>query len=241
MLTREDIELAAQTMVRAAEDTARDFALGDVGGEEDFSGQLIGRIKSRVEDLRTPNANWRASSVIEERVDGPLLPTVRLSARQLGSKGRRSEESWSGADIVMVFDAQGPDNHIKKGVLIQAKRLDPGDKLTIRVSRDLKKQCRDMLNLTPASFIFLYSGNGVACVSAASVEATERRDLHELVPFQNFWFFHDFLVCWIGDPRLQATDRASLAELRALTRARNALLVSAAENGIAFEGEFAKG
>jgi len=36
-------------------------------------------------------------------------------------------------------------------------------------------------------------------------------------------FFSDFAKCWIGDPRLQATDKQSLAVLRQRAVARNAL------------------
>jgi hypothetical protein len=231
MLSREDIMLAANELSTATDATTRDLAHGDVAGEEDFTGQLIGRCKQKLEDLKMPHARWGVAAILTEADDGPARPSVRLSARQTQSKGGGSEESWSGADLLMVLEITAPDYEVRKGVLIQAKRLEPGKKLPTRIARDLRSQCKDMLDLTPASFVFVYSKTGVMTLSATTVEASERRDLHELEQWPNSTavFFTDFMKCWTGDPRLAATDRESLAVLRAESNARNAMLLRASQ------------
>jgi hypothetical protein len=50
MLDDLDIQLAIRALMDAADATARDFASKDVAGEEDFSGQLIGRFKGKIEN-----------------------------------------------------------------------------------------------------------------------------------------------------------------------------------------------
>jgi hypothetical protein len=234
MLNPDEIMLAARAINEAVEATARDFAVDDVAGEEDFTGQLLGRCKATMEHLDTPGTYWRVAATIQEREDGPPIPSVRFSARQTVSKGPSSEESWSGADLLMVLEIKTDDYEIRKGVLVQAKRLEHGEKLTARDARRLREQCKGMLDLTADSFVFVYSTEGVTTLSATAVEGSKRDDLHSLEQWPNstIVFFMDFLKCWTGDSRLKATDHESLAVLRALSRARNAMLIKATEHVI---------
>jgi hypothetical protein len=231
MLSNEDIVAATKALVQATKATASDLAVGDVAGEEDFSGQLIGRCKQKLEDLHTPNARWQVAASITEADDGPARPSIRLSVRQTKSKGPGSEESWSGADLLMVLEITCSDYEVRKGILIQAKRLEPGKQLTARDALNLRSQCKDMLDLTPSSFVFIYSKTGVTTLSASVIEGSEHKDLYGLEQWQDSTriFFLDFIKCWIGDPRLSATDRETLAVLRAQSNARNALLLKVNE------------
>src|SRR5690348_10873097 len=103
VISHDDIDKAAEALMGVAAATAHDLAMGDVGGEEDFSGQLIGRCKQKLEDLHTSNVRWSVGAAVTESEDGPAQPSVRFSARQTTSKGGRSEESWSGADLLLVL------------------------------------------------------------------------------------------------------------------------------------------
>jgi hypothetical protein len=229
MLTDEDVIEVSEVLAEMAAATAADLSEGDVAGEEDFSGQLIGRCKGKLQNYRTPNARWRVGATVTEAEDGPPIPSVRFSARQTQSKGRGSEESWSGADLLMVLQIVTPDYEVRKGVLVQAKNLEPGKKLDTSIANDLRGQCTDMLNLTSSSFVFLYSKSGVTTLSATQVEGSKRNDLHVLEQWEDstLIFFMDFIKCWVGDPRLKATDKTTLAVLRALSHARNAILLRA--------------
>ncbi|MCS3895148.1 hypothetical protein M2171_004281 [Bradyrhizobium japonicum USDA 38] len=234
MLSQDSMNAAVAAFEGALNATAGDIAAGDVAGEEDFTGQMLGRCKERLGSLTDHSIRWQTVATITEEKDGPPRPSVRFSARQTTSKGGASEEWWSGADLLMALDIRTKDYEVRKGVLVQAKRLEPGTRLTKKVADDLRGQCRDMLNLTPSSFVFLYAKSGVTTLSASVVEASQRRDLHALEQWQNSTgvFFVDFLKCWVGDPRLAATDRQTLAVLRALADARNAVLFRATEVGV---------
>jgi hypothetical protein len=226
MLDEEEIATAAEAFTDAIEATASDLAHDGVAGEVDFSGQLIGQLKARLSTIDTPKTKWRVGAVVTEREDGPATPSVRFQARQTSP---HSEEPWSGADILMVLDIDTPDYKEQKGVLIQAKRLDSGKKLTPGEARRLRAQCGDMLDLTASSYVFLYAPNDVTILSATIVEGSERNDLHALLQWQAKIFFIDFVKCWIGDPRLDATNKQTLAVLRSRANARNAILVKASQ------------
>lgn len=238
MLSDQIITAAVDAFGGALDDTAADLALDGVADEEDFTGQMIGRCKDRLIGLTDPSVHWKTVAALTEHDDGAARPSIRFSSRQTTSKGGATEESWSGADLLMVLDIRTKDYNVRKGVLIQAKRLEPGTPLPIREAVRLREQCHHMLNLTPASFVFVYASSGVTAISASAVESSERRKLHELEQWPNSAriFFFDFLKCWVGDPRLAATDRESLAVLRALSDARNAVLFRAMETGVASGG-----
>ncbi len=226
MLDDEDIAIAAEAFTDAINATAKDFAHDGVAGEVDFSGQLIGQLKARLSAIDTPKVEWRVGAIVTESEDGPATPSVRFQARQTSS---RSEESWSGADILMVVDIDAADCKERKGVLIQAKRLDVGKKLGSSEAARLRGQCGDMLDLTASSYVFLYAPNDVTILSASIVEGSKRDDLHALYQWDAGIFFIDFMKCWIGDPRLDATDRQTLAVLRSRANARNAVLLKASQ------------
>ena len=147
MLNIKDITIASSALQEAA---AKDFAAEDIAGEGDFSGQLIGRFKGRIETLKTPNVHWHVAAAI---TDDPVS-AVRFSGRQTGSQGPGSEEAWSGADLLFVLDIRSRDYQVRKGVLVQAKRLERGKKLPPADARRLKSQCNNMLDLSSACFVF---------------------------------------------------------------------------------------
>ncbi len=206
---------------------AKDYESGDVGDEEDISGQLIGRLKARLNGFRTEKTVWRVKSAITEKEEGPPVTSVRFSGRQLNAKGGRSEEREVGADIVLVLDIEGPSFSIQKGIFIQAKRLEHGKRMKAADAATLRDQCKSMLDISASSYVFLFSKRGTEPVSAAVVEASQDNDFHSLSQYSIEIFLKDFLICWIGDPRIAATDRQSLLRLRTLARARNALLLQA--------------
>lgn len=203
---------------------ASDIKSGDVVHEDPMSGQLTGRLKEALQDYQTPNIVWQA-----EQVTNPDKGRAKLKARQLTSKGSGSEETEIGADIIFCIEIETPEYSIKKGFLVQAKRLPfykpmPTSELSI-----LQDQCRKMLDVSAASFVFLYSDRGVHAVPASTVASSKSNNIYELPTYSCETLFFDFAICWYGDPLLQATDLASLSSLCRLTSADEALLVRAKE------------
>lgn len=205
MLEEEDADEFAARLASATTRVVRDYDDEDVVGEPAFSDQLCGRLKEALEDFETPTIRWQVD------VAAHLKGYGHLRARTLTPW---KEEPELGADIVMVLDVDTPDFAVRKGFLAQTKRLDPGKWIEPGEHRRLIEQCERMLYVTPASMVFLYSTGGVHVVPAAAVLQHKGRNLYDLVTYDTSILYRDFAICWFGDPRIQATDRLTLASLR---------------------------
>lgn len=86
----------------------------------------------------------------------------------------------------------------------------------------LTDQTKEMLKITPDSFVIVYSRNGFVVVPASSVNGLSTTAQLYAKPVDRF--FKEYLMCFIGDPRLKAWDDTSLEALRADVRARNAIM-----------------
>ncbi len=83
-----------------------------------------------------------------------------------------------------------------------------------------------MLSITPDSFLCVYSQDGFAFVPAISVHGlTFSNDGNEVYAKNTSLFFNEFLMCFIGDRLLGATDGAQISRLAEKTRSRYALKV----------------
>ena len=216
MISDADARELAEKLAEATNRVERDYEEEDVGGEEDFSSQLCGRLKETLNDYQTETMVWQVET--EESGTGRGI----FKARTLS---KVSEEPFFGADIIVVIDVAGEGYEVKKGFLAQAKRLESGKYLSTDAYNDLRKQCHDMLNVTSASYVFLYSTTGVTVVSANAVTAALNQDLWALPTYPLAALYYDFAICWIGDKRLRTTSRRSLKDLRANLDANAAIKV----------------
>lgn len=205
LLSHEDAREFSQKLAQATKRVCEDYKVGDVEYEEPFSDQLCGRLKETLVDFQSPHIDWQADVATEGRGRG------RLRGRTLK---KTTEEPLFGADIVMTIDVDTPEYKTRKGFLVQSKRLEVGQAIASSEHKRLVDQCEKMLRVTPASMVFLYSVNGVAVLPATAVLATQHRRLNEVATYEIEWLFHDFAICWFGDPLLQATDSLSLEGLR---------------------------
>lgn len=214
MLDKDDADLFAAKLAAATARVVQDYEEGDVVHEEPFSDQLCGRLKETLHEFETPNVRWQVDVAIGGEGAGKL---------KMRSLTKYKEEPLFGADLVMVLDLQLRDYSIRKGLLAQSKKLEVGNRMTPADWKRLREQCQEMIEITPASMVFLYSKSGVMPISAAAVLAYNDRDLHRLVHYDIGIFYKDFAICWLGDPLVQATDPASLEALRILADARAAI------------------
>lgn len=219
MLPRDLAVMLSDGLEDATHRVAFDLKAGDVGDEDDFSSQLCGRLKAAAEGVLKEALGARP-----ELPDGSR-ERVRLRARHLRSRGKRSEETRIGADIVMVLDVDLPDQRVIKGLFIQAKMLSPGEPMPSREWGRLQEQCDRMLRLTPAAFVLMYSNEGVRAFSASAIEATQQKSLWDSSTYPINWLFHDFFISWIGDRRITGTDSGSLSRLLDLYGVPNALIL----------------
>lgn len=209
-MTRNEARRFADKLAGATMRVCRDYREGDVVHEEPFSDQLCGRLKETLEDFQSGEIIWQ-TDVARSR--------GRFSARSL-TKTR--EEPLFGADLVMTIDIDTARESVRKGYLAQAKRLEPGKRLDSRQHRKLLRQCEQMIEVTPASVVFLYHAEGVHVVSAGAVLSRRDADLWSITTWPIEMLFQDFAICWFGDQRIQATDPASLEGLRMMMDAEAA-------------------
>ncbi|MGQ2908449.1 MAG: hypothetical protein ACT6QU_10910 [Aliihoeflea sp.] len=147
---------------------------------------------------------------IEEAVDGLVIDGIQWSidTRKLPWRGKDSEESRYGADFGVVIRMEGNGIDVSKGYLIQAKReiagfpTHPADLFAHKIDRRLPVQARKMLEVTPESYVWFYTQNGVHIIRAGTLLGASGSPLGEL-RFQGIHgFFVRAFMSWSGDYRL---------------------------------------
>lgn len=203
-----------------------------------------------------PDMTSRLLQSLETRLG--QLSGVSVFSRTVDSAGPGASESRIGADLCGVLRVDRDGIIATKGFLAQAKRpgrdgltflpasgnaksesywLYRGDLWLeqsgiVRVARPsarLAQQCSSMLAYTPDSFVFVYSPDQVAVVSASAVLACRskpNRQYTELGTKTFEDFFVHFLDCFIGDPMIRSWDNSTLEDVRAQRNARYAVQIS---------------
>jgi hypothetical protein len=164
---------------------------------------------------------------------------IKFDGAVLKDRGPDSPESRFGADFVGVLKVNLKGYKQSKGFLCQAKK--EGNLVTIqnpffrttatfRNNQEferLKGQTEDMLDVTPDSFVIVYSSKGFMVVPASSVNGLSTSGTLYAKPAVRF--FKEFLMCFIGDPKLTAWDIKSLEAIRTEYKARRAIMFSISE------------
>ena len=168
----------------AVKSVMNSYATGYYTDEDDINPALAERLRA---DLggKVGGLSWQ-SSVMRHR------------------RGIADEEGSSGADIALFFELNTPTHKFKKGVLVQAKRSEPHALMKTAQLTVLHKQCRTMLSITPAAFVFNYAMTGMRCASASKISGCENRDLHRECDWTAYRFFLEFFRSPIGDQRFKS-------------------------------------
>lgn len=170
---------ASRRVATAAAWTVRDFGSGVLPDEPSFTAALVTRVRDTLDGFHASGISW--------------------TARILSSHGPNTEEAQYGADFFGALSLRSPDFSVTKGFLAQAKRQEPGTKLSGNEWARLKQQCDKMLAVTSESFVLVYALNGVYAVPAISVASCAgAEDLHTLHPKTVGRFYRDHFECWVG-------------------------------------------
>lgn len=161
---------------------------------------------------------------------------IRFRASTLRDRGANAPEKEFGADFCGVLDVKLPEFKQSKGFLAQAKSERQGisiyrgpfgvNGVTIPVSNKpdgLRTQATRMLSITPDSFIIIYSVSGFVVVPASAIQGLSYRSA-QLYGKPLDRFFKEFIMCFVGDPKLKAWDNQTLEKIRRETYARSAIL-----------------
>lgn len=182
---------AAEQAVRRAMVKYRD---GLVTDEDDLTGVLIGNLDSefsRKGATEFGGLQW-SSSILRHR------------------KGVAAEEKRIGADMVIHVRVDTPIQNYSKAVLVQAKRHEPGDQMSARERSELLGQCKKMLAVSPAAFVFDYATGDMRCASATKIAGSTNNDLYDACNWTAYRFFLELFRCPIGDPNITSAKAANL-------------------------------
>ena len=88
-----------------------------------------------------------------------------------------------------------------------------------------------MLNITPDSFVIVYSTKKFMVVPASTIKGLKYNDTYiynsaKLYGKPVDQFFKEFITCFIGDLKLKAYDDKTLIKLMESTRTRSVILCS---------------
>ncbi|GEM_PF-3408231 len=190
-----EIERLADAISRvvdqANQDCAAEYRAGGIREEPAFTERFATRLQDRINNLDIPETQ------------------VRASIHSLSSHGSRSEEKPSGADLVAVLDIDAHGRKRTKGLLVQAKRLEPNRPLGRRRYKGLTDQCAKMAAVSPESYVFVYSKVGVRAVTAKDLLANPGLQVDQLADITSpSQIFRDVVLCTKGDPSIgDATER----------------------------------
>ncbi len=178
----EAIREAARRADRGVNRAMKKYSLSLATDEDDLTGVLVGNLDAELEG-QIGGLTW-STSILRHR------------------KGVAAEERAIGADIVIHVSFRTPELIYSKGVLVQAKRVEPGIPMAPAEHRELLVQCGKMLKVTAASFVFDYARGSMRCASASRIAGTNSRVLHEECSWTSYRFFLELFRCPIGDPAL---------------------------------------
>ena len=172
---------AALRADKAVNMAMRKYGRGEATDEDDITGVLIGNLDTSLEG-QIGDLIW-STSIVRHR------------------RGKAAEEKRIGADIVIHVRLDARDYQYSKGVLVQAKRVEPSTKMAVADHSKLVEQCNKMLNNSPASFVFNYAKSQMRCASAIKIAGSSNRELYADCSWTSYRFFLELFRCPIGDPR----------------------------------------
>ena len=178
----EAVKAAARRADRGVNRAMAKYARGNVTDEDDLTGVLVGNLDAEL-DGQIAGLAW-STSIVRHRA------------------GVAAEEARIGADLVIHVSFQTPQRRYAKGVLVQAKRVEPGASMATAEHRELIGQCGKMLAVTPAAFVFDYARGSMRCASASRIGGTSNRVLYDECSWTSYRFFLELFRSPVGDPRL---------------------------------------
>ncbi|MDE0408053.1 MAG: hypothetical protein OXN81_09340 [Alphaproteobacteria bacterium] len=177
-----------------------------IADEDDFTSQLLGRI--------------------EATLDGWQYAGITLRVTKLTSKGPQSEEAIFGADIIATVNINLEEYRADKGILVQAKRLDTGQRFKLTEWNRLKGQIEKMNTHTDESYVWCYNENGVHSIKASILRGLESRRPEDPYISKCAMFLGELVQCKHGDRKINGCGRQALTQLGEQYRVKSAISLS---------------
>lgn len=192
------IRSTVRRIAAAAELSVEDLKEGLVEQEPHVTDRMLGRIAQSIDGYKTKGVVW--------------------TAKTLTDHGPNSQEKEYGADFVGVLEIDIPGYKVKKGFLAQAKLVKAGQMKRDEFRRMIG-QCQQMLDLSPSSFVFYQSLEGIRVIPAVAVVGAIGPEVvfnpDGLYSRKLSTFYEEHFECFIGDRRISEPTMETLAELEA--------------------------
>jgi hypothetical protein len=206
------LKAVADVVTKAAKQTIEDLRDCWIEQESPFTGELLANIQNQL--------------------DGKTIKGIHWKAKTLTDRGRQSQESKLGADFLGVLTIDLLGFRVMKGFFAQAKLIRRSGKWTKASEFErLQEQCKKMLNVTPDSFVFIYSKRGIKIVPASSVLGTSAENINLLSNRTIGRFFTEYVECFIGDPKINAPTIEQFYDVAKRYEVRQGLYVHASDEG----------
>lgn len=127
---------------------------------------------------------------------------ISVIAQDLSDRGRSSQESRTGADLLIGIRVQNPAKNFdfSKGLLIQAKKTSGWSSAD---QARLIEQCEKLLNQSAGgSYVWIYDSSGARAVPASEVLAMNATPIQKLASKGISMHFRDIFDCVAGDVEL---------------------------------------
>lgn len=174
---------AAKTADRAVNNVMRRYREGKVTDEPEITGEIMGQLVARFDEKPIGGLRW-SGSIMRNK------------------SGEAAQELRTGADLMIHVEVKTPTINYSKGVLIQAKRAEPDERVKASEISRLNGQCNKMLDHTASSFVFTYAKGSMRCGSATRFTASQDPRLYKQCTWTSYRFFLELFRCPIGDPNI---------------------------------------
>jgi hypothetical protein len=175
-------------------------------------------------------------SIVRVFRDHQELQGFTFRVRIVRGVGRNAPEARYGADACALLKIDVPGLHVTKGVMIQSKWAhEPHISMNIKTHptpsftfdeefRRMQGQCTSMLKITPDAFVIVYSPAAFSVTPASSIQGVDG----SISPISLYSkglspFFKEFLMCFIGDPKIITHKNETLDQLVREYELRNGL------------------
>jgi hypothetical protein len=206
------LKSVADVVTKAAKQTIEKLSDGRVEQEANFTDRLLDNI--------------------ENQLNGKIFKGIHWKAKTLTALGRQSQESIFGADFLGILTLKLTGLHVTKGFFAQAKLIRHSGKLTKSSEFErLQEQCKKMLNVTPDSYVFIYSKRGIKIIPASLVMRASAKNINSLSNRTIGQFFKEYVICLIGDRKLRASTLKKFYKLAKQYEVRQGLYIHASDEG----------
>jgi hypothetical protein len=218
MINEDSLDELEKVIDSVANDLCNRHSQGRISGEESFTDILLSTLELNINGFKIRHQPRYAASPMPYSSRETTLKAnyekVSIDARSLGHKGAGSEESISGADMIVIANIDLGGETIKKGFIAQAKLSDNSSPFKRSFGdKNLREQTNRMRKVSTSAFVFRYNNLEIGCFDTDGVDTTAERPFTGDSKMSLGYVFKEFFRCNKGDVNLTAIDKSSFRDI----------------------------